>query len=194
MGAHTVRNHLPILEEIIRKLDVKSAFEFGIGFHSTGLLLEKCETLYTVEMNDHRTEGKLWFDSVTEKFGERVGWTARNIPGKTAAIDHFLNLDRNFDLVFVDGHGDTRAEQANAALGRAGVIVVHDAQHEHTKRRLNSDDGYESLYLENFAERQIRAMGDLGPIPGIMVISRKGNGLLGRISDKREEMTKRMVP
>lgn len=74
--------------------------------------------------------------------------------------------------MLADGHGDTRAQQANEAFGKSDVIVIHDAQHDHTKNNIRQFDRYCKFYFEDFGNDYIRSNGDGGPIPGIMVFVR----------------------
>lgn len=193
MGTYTVRNHLPILKKAINYFKVESVFEFGIGIHSTGLFLEKCRNIYTVEMNSHIRSDRSWFSFVTEKFGKKKGWKPKEILGKTEAIEYFLNLNKSFDLVFVDGHGDTRAEQANAAIGRAKVIIIHDAQHTHTQNGIKlQKTEYKSAYIEKFAEKEIKSLGDTGPTPSIMILT-KDDKFLEHINSHKKQLAQELL-
>lgn len=173
MGNFTVKNHLPILSSIINELNVKSVFEFGIGIHSTGLFLENCDLVYSIEMNEHTINQVPWFDYVNQMYSSyEKDWVRKKIIGKFEAIDFFKKLNLNFDLVFVDGHGDSRAAQANMVFGKSKVIVIHDAQHQKTQKEILQNERYCKFYFEDFGKNYIRKNGDSGPVPGIMVFVR----------------------
>jgi len=144
-------SHSPIFRKLFETFDIKTAFEYGIGEHSTPLFLEYCDKVVSVEMNTHTVDGMPWYDKVVQDMGERENWEHHNMPGKTEAIEYGIKRfqDEKFDLVFADGHGDTRGEQANTGFGIAKFVVAHDAQHQHTRNAWNIGD-YHQIDFSNY--------------------------------------------
>jgi hypothetical protein len=49
--------------------------------------------------------------------------------GKDFAIDFFKSFsDLNFDIIFVDGHSESRWKCINDAIGKCNIIIVHDTE------------------------------------------------------------------
>lgn len=113
--------HLPVLESILNNCPIESVFEFGSGFGSTPLFIERCKHVHSIEMQNDD-----WFHRVNEKFKECSGFTYEKAIGPRIGIDIFKNTGRNYDLVFVDGHGDTRWDCINKSFDRTNIIVTHD--------------------------------------------------------------------
>ena len=68
-----------------------------------------------------------WFKSVTSKIKDDR-FTGVYIPGPLKGIDFFRDLKEPFDLVFVDGHGDSRYACINEAFKKSSVLVTHDTE------------------------------------------------------------------
>ena len=110
--------HLPVLEEVCRKYSVKSVFEFGPGKYSTRFFSEHCESVVSVEMNSRD-----WYDQIKDMNYKNV--QLLYLPGPFAACNYLESICR-FDLIMVDGHGDSRYRQANVALEHSNIVVCHD--------------------------------------------------------------------
>ena len=119
MTPQTAHSHLPILEEILDRHHVQSVLEFGMGDGSTGLFLDRCMRVVSVEM-----QNLSWHEKLIKRWGHRTAWIPVLDIGPTVGK---LPPGR-FDLVFVDGHGDSRPEQIMAAMMVADLIAVHDTQ------------------------------------------------------------------
>jgi len=123
-------SHLPVLVEILDARDIRIVFEFGMGDGSTGLFLERCESVFSVEMQSVE-----WFQKLTTRW-RRSNWN----PILRLGPDASWNGSQRYDLVFVDGHGDSRPEQIRTAMQMTDLIVVHDTQEPGYKWERIKDD------------------------------------------------------
>lgn len=111
--------HLPILESLLAGGGIKRVLEFGCGLYSTPLFRDRGCEVTAIEMQHEE-----WFDRVREACPEA---DIRLALGPIAWIREAL-ADR-YDLIFVDGHGDSRPECLEWAKERADLIVAHDTEH-----------------------------------------------------------------
>ena len=119
MTPQTAHSHLHILDEILTSHRIQSVLEFGMGDGSTGLFLDRCSIVISVEM-----QNLSWHEKLIKRWGHRTNWTPVLSIGPTVS-----QLPPGpFDLVFVDGHGDSRPEQIMAAMTVTNLIAVHDTQ------------------------------------------------------------------
>lgn len=115
--------HLPTLEHLFKTNSIKSVFEFGTGLFSTPFFCGNSQKVIAVEMQDHN-----WFIKVKEELKTFNNLTMHSMLGPTSAIEYFKQLDMTFDLVFVDGHGDSRPECIQEAFKKSKIIVTHDTE------------------------------------------------------------------
>jgi predicted O-methyltransferase YrrM len=119
-------SHLPILEFVLDEIKPINLFEFGMGLYSTKLFTNTTKYVISVEMQDES-----WYDKIKK---ENFITDSKNdinlycMLGKENAIDFFKNIDMKFDLVFVDGHGESRWQCINEAFEKCDVIVAHDTE------------------------------------------------------------------
>jgi predicted O-methyltransferase YrrM len=116
--------HLPFLKKILQEHDIQSVFEFGCGNYSTLLFAEKCKNVISIEM-----QNKEWYDQLKTKIPKNVHLLFQL--GPEQAITTLWSLGQSgakFDLIFVDGHGDSRWKAINAASQYTSIIVAHDTQ------------------------------------------------------------------
>lgn len=109
-------SHFDILKFLIEFTKKETVLEFGTGegeFSSTKLFLEKFISLTSIEMNSPK-----WFEK-TKHSGSIF------CPGMFEFKK--LQLGR-FDLIFVDGHADSRPEQINWSINHTDLIVAHDTE------------------------------------------------------------------
>jgi len=130
--------HLPILKQLVKKENIKTVFEFGTGFYSTGLFCKNCDFVVACEMQSEE-----WYNKVKHKFKEKENLSLHCMVGPNKSIDYLLNLNRNFDLIFVDGHGDTRWQAINEASKFTKLIVSHDTETpSYQWHRINLDNSW----------------------------------------------------
>ena len=115
--------HIPILEELFKANNIKTVFEFGTGLYSTKLFSENCDSVISCEMQSEE-----WFDKVSENFSNYNNVSIECLIGPTGAIDHLSQLNKRFDMIFVDGHGATRWHAINVASEFTDLIVSHDTE------------------------------------------------------------------
>lgn len=113
--------HTPILQTILNTININSVFEFGCGLYSTVLFGQKCKSIISVEMQSQE-----WYEKMKNQISKNVSLLYN--PGAYDAIEIFRKMQENFDLVFVDGHGDSRWECINAAFSKSNIIVTHDVE------------------------------------------------------------------
>lgn len=111
--------HLPILSNMLAKHGFKRVLEFGCGLFSTKFFIEHGCELTSVEMQNED-----WMRKVHDVF---PGADIRLALGPDAWRG--LDLDGRFDLIFVDGHGDSRPECMEWAKEHTDLIVAHDTEH-----------------------------------------------------------------
>ena len=119
--------HLPILEMLFKDNKIKTVFEFGTGLYSTKLFAENAESVIACEMQDEN-----WYNKVNEAFKDCDNVSVKCLIGPFKAIDHLTQIGyasgARFDLIFVDGHGDSRWHAINTASKFTDIIVSHDTE------------------------------------------------------------------
>jgi hypothetical protein len=133
------RTHIPVLETIFKTKNINSVLEFGMGYNSTPFFLERCKNVTSIEMQQ-----KEWFDKITSEYSKTYkDWKHHLSIGPFAAFSLQEVMTQNYDLVFVDGHGDSRPECINAFFNKAEIIVAHDAEEPGYRWNLvNKPDNY----------------------------------------------------
>ena len=116
--------HKPLINAIIGALNINSVFEFGCGFGSTPNFLEKCKEVFSIEMQSEE-----WYEKVKSLERENKHFTLECLIGPHFAIDRLKSLGRDFDLIFVDGHGQSRPQCINQSFQLAKrAVVTHDTE------------------------------------------------------------------
>lgn len=115
-----IASHLLVLERLVGA-QVR-ALEYGMGDNSTPFLVAHCASVVSIEMQD-----AAWFDKLVSKISSPK-WHPLLLLGPEPAVawteQHF-----DFDLVLVDGHGDSRWKLVNLLIKKkVPIIVVHDTQ------------------------------------------------------------------
>ena len=124
--------HLPILEQIFRIVPIKRVFEYGCGLYSTKFFVDHCEYVESVEMQSQE-----WYEKIrTELPSPKL--SLKCMLGAVDAITYFDSLNKDFDLVFVDGHKHSRENAINHAFNRSPTIVVHDTGRRALRRHAAS--------------------------------------------------------
>jgi len=117
--------HLPILNYLLDELKPECTLEWGMGFYSTPLLLEKSGELCSVE-----TGSEEWYQKISDKYSGNDSL----ILMKDISVSGTLEILRGFgpdvvcDLVFNDGDANSRHIAAQAAQNWGAVVVSHDTQ------------------------------------------------------------------
>jgi hypothetical protein len=131
-------SHLAVLKKVISAIPCSSScLEFGPGSHSTKLLSDKFMFLTSIEMNSSE-----WFNKINKekKLIDKLFYC----PGPTAWQN--LNLSDYYDLIFVDGHEDSRPDCVNWAFKHTDVIVVHDTEEPLYKwGKIEQPDGWSRI-------------------------------------------------
>jgi predicted O-methyltransferase YrrM len=116
--------HVPIMKFIFQERKFRKILEFGMGNNSTKLLFENCDELVSVEMQQQH-----WYDTMLKQnFAKNKNWKPVLCLGSHKIFENEEIMNKDYDLVFVDGHGDSRPECINHFLGKSKVIVAHDVE------------------------------------------------------------------
>jgi hypothetical protein len=117
--------HIPVLDAIFRFRNINTILEFGMGNNSTPLLVEKSQTsVISVEMQQSN-----WYETmVNQDLINNKKWSPILCLGSHSIFENKDIMNRSYDLVFVDGHGDSRPECINYFFGKSSVIVAHDVE------------------------------------------------------------------
>lgn len=113
--------HIPVLEAAIEFIKPKTAIEFGPGNYSTSLFADSCNVFMTVEM-----QSTGWFDKIHSEYADHD-----NVSVISSISPHefmYLKYPENPDIVFVDGHGDSRPGVINFFGGKCDTIITHDSE------------------------------------------------------------------
>ena len=119
-----ISSHSPILQYVLDKIGKCNIFEYGMEMYSTKLFSEKANKLIAVEM-----QNESWFNKMMSQqndFGSNT--ELRCMIGKDSAIDFFKSLDLKFNIIFVNGHNESRWKCINEAFGKCDIIIVHDTE------------------------------------------------------------------
>ncbi len=122
--------HITTLNDVINIAGVERVIEFGGGYWSTSLLLNKCVSVTTVEQGQHVPEevNNEWADKLGELYRAYHQWTFIKSPGAHAW--RTLVFGR-YDMVFVDGFPTSRHEVLQYFIDNGcPVIVAHDTEHD----------------------------------------------------------------
>ncbi len=111
--------HLPILREILATGKVKKVLEFGCGLFSTKQFVDAGCEVTAIEMQNED-----WYRRVKDAL---PSVNLHLCLGPMAWKE--LPLDDRYDLIFVDGHGDSRPDCMMWAKDHTDLIVAHDTEH-----------------------------------------------------------------
>ena len=112
--------HIPVFEKLFEVKKYSKILEFGLGFGSTPFFLQNCDSLTSIEMQSAE-----WYQKVFEVYKNETKWKSYMAIGPYAFQD-ISSLNESYDLVFVDGHGDSRPEIINYFFDKCDTIVTHD--------------------------------------------------------------------
>ena len=115
--------HIPILKKLLKVAEVKRVFEFGTGPNSTGLFMEHCALVVSVEQQNHAFAEKFAADHA-----KAPNLVVKHIPGIYAGNVYLARQKKTFDLIFVDGGFHHRAPNINAAFRKTSIVVAHDTE------------------------------------------------------------------
>jgi len=120
---NTIESHIPVLEKLFQLYPIKTVLEFGMGFGSTPFFLNKGVRLISVEM-----QNKEWYDKVIDR--HPASRTFEPILSIGPMAYKTIQLDGWYDLIFIDGHGDSRWSVINDVFPHTDLIAVHDTQED----------------------------------------------------------------
>ncbi|UCC20630.1 MAG: hypothetical protein JSV62_04900 [Promethearchaeota archaeon] len=112
--------HLPVFEKLFKQKSYSKILEFGLGFGSTPYLLKNCDSLTSIEM-----QSEDWYYKVYESLKNEKKWRSYVNIGPFDFMNNKV-INESYDLVFVDGHGDSRPEVINYFFDKCDTILTHD--------------------------------------------------------------------
>ena len=116
--------HLPVLDFLLDEIQPKKVLEWGMGFYSTPLLIEKTK----VQVCSIETASEEWYKKIHDKYSLSPNFSIRKKISKTGALEILSDIEEDWDLVFNDGDTYSRHIIAQAAQYWNTVIVSHDTQ------------------------------------------------------------------
>lgn len=144
--------HMPMLEALVEfKKKLGNVVEFGMGNYSTKFLLQHSEHLVSFEM-----QSSDWYQAMLRNVFEskcskcKIKWTPIWSLNDLHCYKLANQMFQEVDLVFVDGHQDTRPECANQFMNKAETIIMHDTEYDYGWKRLKIE-GYYSFDFKKFS-------------------------------------------
>jgi hypothetical protein len=138
----TIYSHLPILRDLIREHNVRRVLEFGLGDGSTNVFREMCDFIVSIEMKNQE-----WFDKYAAL---ECAWFKPicAIGDPQAGVIKAMEFGTgSFDMVLVDGCGESRPEQIMVGTMLAPLVVAHDTEQESFNwSRFPIPDGWETTH------------------------------------------------
>lgn len=119
MALDPTATHLPILESLFARYQIKDVLEFGCGLFSTKFFHDQKCNVTSIEMQHEH-----WRDTVKKSLPDA---DIRLALGPETWRE--LKLKPRYDFIFVDGHGDSRPECMVWAKDRTNLIAAHDTEH-----------------------------------------------------------------
>lgn len=113
--------HLPVLERLLSERRIADVLEFGCGLFSTRLFHERGCCVTSIEMQHAE-----WAERVRHAL---PGADVRLALGPQTWMSLVESLKPRYDMIFVDGHGDSRPDCLMWAKDRTDLIVAHDTEH-----------------------------------------------------------------
>ena len=121
MSLEPTATHLPTFEQLFKYNDIKTVLEFGCGLYSTKFFKDMGCSLTSIEM-----QHEAWRDRVLGLLPDA------DIRLALGAMEwQKLPLKDRYDLIFVDGHADSRPECLMWAKDHTDLIVAHDTEHNY---------------------------------------------------------------
>lgn len=169
--------HIDVLNDVINIANIKSVIEFGGGYWSTSLLLNKCESVITIEQGQNvpKEMNDSWAEKLKDLYYDNPKWIFIKSPGyynwKSLKFD-------NCDMVFIDGFPDARAEILQYFIDKDyPIIVAHDTEHDGFHWSKVDNREYRRIDYDGYAENKTtlwtkndRLIGDIVKLPNYAVI------------------------
>lgn len=125
MNIEPTATHLPVFDALFREQRIVDVLEFGCGLFSTKKFHDMGCRVTSIEMQ-HRE----WAENIQQAL---PAVDVRLALGAHAWRELAAGLNPRYDLIFVDGHGDSRPDCLMWAKERADLIVAHDTEHPYYK-------------------------------------------------------------
>lgn len=122
--------HLDVLNDVINIAKIKNVLEFGGGYWSTSLFLNKCESVMTIEQGQNvpMEDNVSWEKKLEVLYEKNPRWNYVISPGP----ESWKNLKFNkCEMVFIDGFPSSRFEILQYFIDHeCPIIVAHDTEHD----------------------------------------------------------------
>ncbi|WP_126248395.1 O-methyltransferase [Chitinophaga rhizosphaerae] len=146
--------HIDLLNDIINTSNIQHVIEFGGGFWSTSLLLNKCKTVITIEQGQDVAKeiNESWGELLKELYSSSPQWTLIMSPGE----EDWKELEFNeCDMVFIDGHPSSRHKVLQYFIEmNCAIIVAHNTEHDELNWSKVEINEYERVDFFGYHENQ----------------------------------------
>ena len=146
MNIDLYSTHLEYLSDVFEfKGKINNIVEFGTGNYSTKLLIDNGINVISIEMQSEN-----WYDIINKKFNECVNWKGLKLIGPYEFIS--AEYPDKIDMVFVDGHGDSRPDCINFMMQKkCPIIIAHDTEEEGYKwHRVSNNENYKKIQFTKY--------------------------------------------
>lgn len=140
----TCSSHMPIQMELINNFTIKNVLEFGVGFYSTKLFLDKCEKVISIE-----GDSDFWFQKMKTHYSSYTNFEDKYLTSLEEVTKFVKELKIKIDLIFVDGD-IFRAEETNLSFELSDIIVVHDSQYSFFQSKHKKPEDFYQIYFKEF--------------------------------------------
>ena len=140
-------NHIVLIDFVFKRRKIKNVFEYGSGFGSTPYFCKMSESVVCVEMQEEN-----WFWRVRNELKQKFKNLEIHFRLGGENWDFAKKTNQNYDLMFVDGHGDSRPDCINLGFEmNVPYIISHDTEEAGYKwERVSMPTNYQSFTLKLF--------------------------------------------
>jgi hypothetical protein len=116
-------SHSFVLNDIMENFDIDSVLEFGCGMYSTPIFINNAKNVKSIEMQNEE-----WFIKVRDEFLNKDNFTIELRLDWEKLVSEVQKSRKKYDLIFIDGQGDSRVPLANTCIKNTDIIICHDTQ------------------------------------------------------------------
>jgi hypothetical protein len=140
-------NHLVLIDFLFNKRKIENVFEYGCGFGSTPYFCKMAKDVVCVEM-----QYEDWFWKVRNDLKSKYSNLEIHFSLGGHNWDYAKKTNQKYDLIFADGHGDSRPDCINLGFEmNVPYIISHDTEEKGYKwERVMMPNDYQSFTLKMF--------------------------------------------
>jgi hypothetical protein len=117
----TTSSHVPVLKEFINKFNPEKVIEFGAGAFSTGVFLESCKSVLSIETHIQ------WAEFIQRRFSSCSGYLIKRLD-IDKVLKYAKGIKEKYDISFVDTQNKIRVQLIQASAKFTDTIICHDTQ------------------------------------------------------------------